>query len=292
MLEILELNLLLAEPPVTGRLEWDINLNLAFNRNKVLKINDRGDRILSGSNDGNPTHITEAGKPIAQFFGFVFEGLYTAEDLQNPNVPKYPTAYEGSAKYKDINGDGQITDVLDYTAIGNPYPDFTFGLTNTFSFNNFGVYITLDGQYGGQVVNGLRQTTDLNFGLFNITEDWVNRWHSSQDPGDGIHSGIVTRVPTLIHRMSSLWIEDASFLRVSNLTLSYSLPKQILNDKGVFRGFRLNLTARNLAIFTKYRGANPQAQAASRSNVLAPGYDLTSYPMARTISFGINLLFR
>ncbi|MCK0148278.1 TonB-dependent receptor [Arenibacter sp. F26102] len=277
--------------PLEGWMNWDVNLNIAFNQNEVIKINDQGDRILSGANDGNPTHITEAGQPIAQFFGFVFDRLYTAEDLQNPDVPKYPTAEVGSPKYKDLDGDGIITNVLDYTSIGNPYPDFIFGFTNNFSFNNFDISITMDGQYGGEVVNGLRQTTNLTAGLFNITEEFDNRWRSAEDPGDGKISGIVIKGPTYVHRMTDLWVEDSSFLRISNLSLAYRLPTQIMKKNGLFRGCRLNLTAQNLAMFTNYTGANPQAQAVSRSTVLAPGYDMSSYPMVRTISFGVDLSF-
>jgi outer membrane receptor protein involved in Fe transport len=74
--------------PVTGEFNWDMNFNIAFNRNKVLAINENGDRILSGNNDNNPTHVTVVGKPIGNFYGFVLEGVYSAKDLENPNLIK------------------------------------------------------------------------------------------------------------------------------------------------------------------------------------------------------------
>ena len=158
--------------PISGKFNWDINFNIAFNRNKVLSINDNGDRILSGNNDNNPTHVTVVGKPIGQFFGFILEGVYTQADLENPNLLKTTQVYEGNTKYKDVNGDGIISDFLDYTMIGNPHPDFIFGFSNNFSFKNFSLGLIMNGQSGGQVMNGLRQTTDNLQGFFNVSDQW------------------------------------------------------------------------------------------------------------------------
>jgi len=277
--------------PVEGAFTWNVNLNLSFNRNKIISLNDNGDRILSGSNDGNPTHVSVVGKPIGQFFGYQFEGLYTAADMLDVKVPKHPTDYEGANKYKDINGDGKITDLLDYTIIGNPQPDFLFGLTNSFSYKNFDLSINVNGQYGGDVVNGLRQTTDNLQGFFNVSKEWANRWRSPSQIGDGTHYGVVSLTPSFGHRMSSLWIEDATYLRISNLTLAYSLPKQLLKQSGFINSCRFNVSIQNLAMFTNYGGANPEAQSKIQSNVLSPGYDMSSYPLARTVSFGVNLSF-
>src|SRR5690606_26638785 len=153
-------------PVQTSTAVWDVNANIAFNRNKIISLNDNTVRILAGANDGNPTHISVVGKPIGQFFGFVLEGVYSAEDLEEFEEINSPQIYEGNVKYRDIDGDGNINDVLDYTAIGNPHPDFIFGLTNNFSYRTFDLGIVVNGQYGGQVMNGLRQTTDNLQGFF------------------------------------------------------------------------------------------------------------------------------
>lgn len=281
----------LGATPVAGDFNWDINLNVAFNRNKIISLNENGDRILSGNNDGNPTHVSVVGKPIGQFFGYVFEGLYTAEDLENPDVAKYPTVYEGAGRYRDVNGDGLITDLLDYTIIGNPHPDFIFGITNRFSYRNFDLSVIINGQYGGKVVNGLRQTVDDLQGFFNVSKEWANRWRSREQPGDGKHYGVPVLFPSLGHRMSNLWIEDASYLRIANLTLGYALPGSALERLGIISGCRFYFTVHNLAMFTGYGGANPEGQAENRSNTLSPGFDMTSYPLARTASLGINVSF-
>lgn len=277
--------------PVASAFTWNVNFNLSLNRNKVISLNDNGDRILAGSNDGNSTHVTVVGKPIGQFFGFVFDGLYTIEDLQNPDVAKNAQAYEGGVRYKDLDNDGVISDMLDYTIIGNPHPDFIYGLTNTFTYKDFDLSIIMNGQCGGKVVNGLRQSIDNLQGFFNVGEEWVNRWRSVDNPGDGRHYGVPPLTPSLGHRMSDLWIEDATYLRISNITFGYSLPQQLMRKTGFIKVCRFYLTAQNLATFTKYSGANPEGQSVNQSSVLAPGFDMSSYPLSRTTSIGINLTF-
>jgi len=279
--------------PIAGNLfNWDINFNISFNKNKVLSLNENGDRIFGGYADGaNRTNVTVVGKPIGQLFGFVLEGLYTAEDMLDPTVAKYSTASEGQPKYTDINEDGTITDMLDYTIIGDPHPDFIYGITNNFSYKNIDLCIIVNGQYGGDVINGLRTTTDNLQAYFNVSKEWVNRWRSPEQPGDGMHYGVPVLCPSLGHRMSTLWIEDATYLRISNLTLGYSLPKRCVKKTGFITGCKLNLTVKNLVTFTKYSGANPEGQIGSYSNTLSPGYDMTSYPLSRIVSFGINFTF-
>ena len=140
-------------------------------------------------------------------------------------------------------------------------------------------------------MNGLRQTTDNLQGFFNVDRDWENRWRSREDPGDGIHSGIPKVRPSWGHRVSTLWVEDASYLRIANLTLGYSLPESLTKKTGFVRNSRIYLTIQNLAMFTNYKGANPEGQSVNMGNVLTPGFDMTSYPLSRTTSLGINLGF-
>jgi len=277
--------------PYVGAFTWDINANISFNRNKVMALNDNTVRVLAGNNDGNPTHVSVVGNPIGQFYGFVLEGVYTPEDMDNPDIIKTPQVYEGNVKYRDVNGDGLINDVLDYTIIGNPHPDFIFGFTNNFAYKNIDLGLIINGQSGGQVMNGLRQTTDNLQGFFNVDRDWENRWRSTENPGDGIHSGIPQVRPSWGHRVSSLWVEDASYLRISNLTLGYTLPSNFLERLKVVKGSRIYMTVQNLAMFTNYKGANPEGQAVNQNNTLVPGFDMTSYPLSRTTSIGINLSF-
>lgn len=281
----------LGASPITGKFNWDLNFNIAFNRNKVLSLNENGDRILSGNNDNNPTHVTVVGKPIGQFFGFVMEGVYTAKDLEDPNLIKTTQVYEGNPKYKDVNGDGIISDFLDYTLIGNPHPKFIFGFSNNFSYKKFTLGVVINGQYGGQVMNGLRQTTDNLQGFFNVSREFVNRWRSTDNPGDGMLYGVPKLTPSWGHRVNTRWVEDASYLRISNISLGYTLPEGLMKKTGFINSCRLYVTAQNLVMFTRYKGANPEAQSRNIDNTLSPGFDISSYPLSRTTSVGLNLSF-
>jgi hypothetical protein len=91
--------------------------------------------------------------------------------------------------------------------------------------------------------------------------------------------------------MNSQWVEDASYLRIANVTLGYSFPSAMMKRLGFMNGARIYITGQNLAMFTRYGGANPEAQSVSINNTLSPGYDMTSYPLSRTLSAGINLSF-
>lgn len=277
--------------PIEGKFNWDVNLNIAFNSNEILSLNDNNDRILSGNSDGGYSHISVVGKPIAQFFGFVFDGIYSAEDMLNPAVPKDPWAREGSTKYKDLDGDGKVTGTLDFGIIGNPYPDFLFGFTNNFEYKNFDLSVVLNGQYGGDVMNGLRYTINNTHAFFNVGKEYTNRWRSAADPGDGRHYGVAAYAGGVGHVRSDLWIEDASYLRISNLKLGYSFPKGLMKESGFIANCRLYFTIENLATFTSYSGANPEGQSVTQSTTLAPGFDMSSYPLARTAAFGVNITF-
>jgi len=279
--------------PVSKDFTWNFNLNLAINRNKIVAMNDNNDRILSGNNFGFPTHISTIGKPVAQFFGFIIDGILTAEDMNDPSVAKWQSSpqYEGDYRYRDINGDGIITDIDDNTIIGNPYPDVIYGFTNNFAFKNFSLSIILDGQLGGNIIDGTHTETDFMWGRTNVRKDWLNRWKSPSEPGDDKHNGVQAYNVGFNWKVSNLWVEDATFLRVSNITLAYTLPESFVKQSNFINNCRIYTTIQNLATFTAYRGANPEAHFKKKSNTLTPGWDNSTYPLAGTISFGIDVTF-
>ena len=214
------------------------------------------------------------------FYGFVLEGVYSEEDIKNPEVAKYSNAVAGWPKYKDLNNDGKIQEILDYTALGSPHPDFTYGMNTSMQYRNFDLTLSLNGRKGGYIVNGLRQTIDNMQGIFNVQKEWVNRWRSPQEPGDGIHAN----GPQLVHRLNSLWLEDASYIRITNLTLGYTLPQSFLQKNKVIKHVRFYASAQNLLTITNYKGANPEGQASNVNATLSPGIDNNAYPLPRNIT--------
>lgn len=278
---------------LTGDFTWTTNLNIAVNRNEVLSLEGDNDFILSGRDgSGNPTHITQVGEPIGQFYGYVLEGVYMdQEDLDNS--PQHQSSVPGSIKYRDVNGDGVIEAVNDFDVIGDPNPDFTFGITNSFSYKNFDLSAVIDGQYGGDILVAANQFIDNIDGIFNVTTDVLNRWRSPENPGDGVtpttNGG---RVP--YRDINTNWIEDGSFLRMRNITLGYSF-ESLLQENSFVKQARIYTSINNAFIITDYSRGNPQvATSADReggSLALTPGVDFTSYPTARTFILGLNFSF-
>ncbi|AMJ64211.1 SusC/RagA family TonB-linked outer membrane protein [Hymenobacter sp. PAMC 26628] len=283
------LELALVTRNLTGAFTWGTNLNIAFNHNEVLALNQDNAPIYSGrSGEGNPTHITQVGHPIGEFFGYTVDGVYTnAADFAAS--PKHITSVLGSIKYHDVDGNGVIEAVKDFSVIGHAQPKYLWGVTNNFGYKGFDLGVIITGSQGGQVLKTANQYLLNIDGIFNVDRKILNRWRSPENPGDG-------RTPTtngarVIYRdVNSDWVEDGSFARIQNVTLGYRLPAALLTRTGFVRGVRLYASAQNLATFTKYSGANPEVSR-NNSSVLTPGEDFLNYPLARTIIFGTNLSF-
>ncbi|MDD4514716.1 TonB-dependent receptor [Massilibacteroides sp.] len=278
----------------TENLLWTTSANIAFNKNKVISLGRDNTPILTGfSGEQNPTHITMVGKPLGLFYGYVVEGLYTQEDIDNPNVAKFPGAIAGNIKVKDIDGSGDITAVNDFDVIGDPYPDFTFGITNVLNYKQWDMRISMSGSVGGQLLKTQYEYTHNTDGIFNVTKDMVNRYRSEEQPGDG-------RTPTtsgssrgrVIYRdVNSDWVIDNDYLWIKNITLGYNLDKGI---KKICSNARFYVSIQNAFLITGYDG-NPEitnyGNSGQKAGSMVPGVDYTGYPVARTYSLGINLTF-
>lgn len=274
---------------LTGALTWNSNFNITFNRNVVLQLNEKNDPIYSGrSGEGNSTHKTEVGKPIGQFFGYVFQGLYR-DSADLAKSPRHNSSVVGSVKYKDVNGDGVILPFTDFAVIGNAQPNFTYGLTNTFGYKGFDLNVIIVGVQGGQIMKTANEFLMNIDGVFNVDRKVLNRWRSEKNPGNGMVP--TTNGARVIYRdVNSTWIEDAGYLRIQNVALGYNFNKGLLSNTRVIKGARLYASVQNLAIFTNYSGSNPEAST-SGSSVLTPGRDFTNYPLPRIVTFGLNMNF-
>ncbi|QNF34503.1 TonB-dependent receptor [Adhaeribacter swui] len=275
-----------------GKLVWTTNANISFNRNKVIALAEGIDRVYG------TFHITKVGEPFGQFYGLIKEGLYmNEEDLNSsPQVPGRSTV--GSIKLRDINGDGIITnggDNDDRTIIGNPFPDFTYGITNNLSYGKFDFSIVGSGSYGNDLlVRHLYSTANLD-GVFNMVKGVKDRFRSPENPGKGVFGttvggGNVTGIER--DWMSTHFIQDASYFTIKNITLGYTLGEW----KNVFRSARLYTSIQQAYVFTKYKGGpNPETSGngsgdGSGGN-LSQGIDFSNYPVPRTYTIGINVNF-
>jgi TonB-linked SusC/RagA family outer membrane protein len=278
--------------PTKGIFRWNINANLSINRNEVISLAEGIDRVYG------QVHITQVGQQFGQFYGLQKLGNYAnAEDLANsPQVPGRSTV--GSIKLQDINGDGIITfggDNDDRTIIGNPFPEFTYGITNNFNYKNWDMSIMGSGSQGQDIyMRHLFSTANLD-GVFNMVRRAGDRFRSPENPGEGIFGttvggGNVTGVERDWTNSNFVW--DASFFTIRNITMGYTftkLPKTI-------KSLRLYASAQNVFVFTNYWGGqNPEVSMQNNGQGdggnLSLGLDLGPFPVPRTITFGANINF-
>jgi TonB-linked SusC/RagA family outer membrane protein len=241
--------------------KWNTIINFAANRNKITKLYN-GQPIADQGRGGN--WVME-GEPIGIFYDYRCLGVD-------------PTT--GDLVYDDINKDGVIN-AEDWTKIGDPNPDFTAGITNTFSYKNFDLSVFLHAVYGNDVFNGSFIYLESGTGEDNQTEAMVYRW---QQPGD------ITDKPRVGDTyQSSRFIENGSFLRIKNVTFGYNFPKDLIN-KAKMKSARIYFTAQNLYTFTTYSGMDPEVNYYGNDNIIL-GTDFFTYPQARTFLFGLNVGF-
>lgn len=271
---------------LTGKLKWNSNFNISFDKNQVVKLVSPGYIDRSASvNSGY--YRNQEGQPLGMFYGYINDGIYlTQHDLDNQ--PVQPTSRIGTVRYKDVKADGVI-DVGDRTFIGNPNPDFIFGFTNTFEYKNFDLAISMSGSVGNDIFNATHQYTENLDGAFNITKAAKNRWRSPENPGNGYFTSTYTGTTGPWRAAQSLFIEDGSHLTVKNITLGYNCPVRGL----LMRNIRLYASIQQAFVLTNYSGLNPEVslegEASSGKGI---GIDEWAYPIPRTFSFGLTATFK
>ncbi|MBS1530154.1 MAG: SusC/RagA family TonB-linked outer membrane protein, partial [Bacteroidetes bacterium] len=265
--------------------KYHFGVNLTKYTNKIVSlpnnyIDDVGSRVNTIVRD-------QVGHPIGEFFGYKVDGFYSAADMTNANVPKYAGAQEGSFKYADVNGDGQITDA-DRTFIGNPNPDFTYGINLGASYKNFDISAILYGSYGNQVFNYTLYWTDF-YGSFNgaKSNDALNRSYPAVNAILPIQSDLNSMGTTQI---SSFYVQNASFLKVRTLQLGYTFDPKIIKTIGMSK-LRVYVQATNPWTFTPYNGLDPELPpGVGRQSAF--GVDEGNYPNNQMqYIVGVNLTF-
>ncbi len=268
--------------------QWKTEGNIAFNRNKLLDLGPNLRFIPSGNS------ITRVGEPIGSFFGLQVESIFQNQQEiesapeQNGRGSRARTR-PGDIRFRDTDGNGVI-DANDRVLLGNPQPDFIYGLTNTFGFKGFELTIFLQGVQGNEVFNATRNTTASLNGNHNNLREAVNRWRSPEQPGDGRTPRAVNNDPNNNSRFSDRWVEDGSFLRVRNLTLGYTLPTR-WTERARIQKLRVYGSVQNLFTFTKYSGYDPEfnRNPSGQPDPLNFGTDDSNYPVPRTILFGLTV---
>ncbi|MFK7921931.1 MAG: SusC/RagA family TonB-linked outer membrane protein [Bacteroidia bacterium] len=251
---------------------WNSALNFSMNRNKVIDIGGEDQVIFAGNiPESGFSVIVQEGLPLGSFYGFRSLGV-------SPET--------GDIVFEDINADGEVTDE-DRTVIGDANPDFILGLSNTLELGAFELNFLFQAVYGNEIFNATRIETEGMFSVKNGSTTTLDRW---QQEGD------ITRIPRAVFgdpnrnsRISDRFIEDGSFLRLRNVTLTYHLPQNLL-DKLPISDLILYMSGQNLWTLTNYSGYDPEVNRDGGS-AISQGIDYGTYPQSRAITGGIQLNF-
>jgi len=260
-----------------GNLSWNTDLNISFNRNKVLTIGEGAISYISGN------YIIKVGEPLGTFYGTVTDGiLQLGEESSKGALTGNANPKAGDRLYKDINGDGQFTTANDRTLIGNAQPDFIFGISNTFSYKGFDLSFLIQGTVGNDLLNINRQNLEMFTGQQNASIDALDRWTAS-NPSQLYPRAKLDPAPIF----SDQFVESGSFARLKSLQLGYSFPKEWLKNAHI-TNLNLYLAAQNLLTWTSYKGFDPEVTSGSNVQI---GTDAGIYPAAKSVSLGVPLTF-
>ncbi len=253
---------------LTGKFEWSTDFNISFNRNKLTKLALKQVYYDAKTSEtvGEYAVRNVVGRSLGGFYGYISDGV-------DPET--------GELMYRDLNDDGIIS-TSDRTYIGDPNPDFTFGLTNTFSWKGFTLNVLLQGSYGNDIFNASRMETEGMYDGKNQSTRVLKRW---KIPGQ------ITDVPKANFDMknSTYFIEDGSYLRVKDVSLSYNVRSQQLRKWGINR-LQPYFTATNLLTWTKYSGMDPEVNQWGNDGAVQ-GIDWGTYPHSKSFIFGLNIEF-
>lgn len=302
---------------VTKDFSWNTTLTFSHNKNTVEALTGEEVQLFEAKFGYNQnTHRLAVGEPIGQFYGFITDGLYQVDDFDYDPATKTYTLKDGVACYgnrntvqpgdwKFRNMDGNdVIDENDKTVIGNASPKFYGGLNNNFTYKGFDLSVFFTFSYGNEVLNATKLVTSKvgreNYNALNVMNSH-NRWMTINDRGERVTDPAELAAMNQGKSVASWhdnqegnkyihsWaVEDASFLRLSNVTLGYTFPKQLIK-KIKLSNLRVYATGNNLFTWTPYTGFDPEVS--NMRSPLTPGVDFGSYPRSRSFIFGVNIAF-
>jgi len=273
--------------------KWTTNANIAHTQNKLLQLGN--ETLLLNTGERQDVYLNKVGGPLIQYYNLKTDGVWLSQNQVNQTIAKGQTSTlsgyfaPGALRFVDANNDNKI-DLNDRVVLGNPYPDFTWGITNSFTYKGFDIAFTFQGVQGGKVINGDGFYNEAR--KYNISYN-TNRWISPANPGDG-------KTPYFTNGYTNSWtqsdyiIYDASYFTLREVLIGYTLPANVIK-KIKLNNVRFYISGQNLYYgFAKdYIGINPEARSNSGlyASPLLDGYQRGAFPINKTILFGVDLNF-
>ncbi|MBC3787585.1 SusC/RagA family TonB-linked outer membrane protein [Spirosoma utsteinense] len=285
----IDLNLTYNNKALNGNLTYGVGVNFSTYKNKVVRLNSSSTAVLLGPAIRSYTWTRSvAGMPLFSFYGLKIDGIYQNQSELDAG-PAYPGyAAVGKYKYHDTDGDGTITD-NDRMFLGNPHPDFTYGVNLNLGYKNFDLSAFFQGVQGNQLLNMVKRWVDFNNQAGNRSLRMLNDSWTPENP-DAVLP-ILDANDSRSQQPSSYFIEDGSYLRLKNLTIGYTLPASVAS-KIKFESARVFVQAQNLFTITKYSGIDPEVTSVGSSpGSTVLGVDQGNYPNAKMYQIGINFGF-
>ena len=279
-----------------GQLRYAVSGQISQYTNNVVKLNDDPKASIFGFTTRLPAiSLTRAGLPIASFFGYVVEGVLKndAEALAATQIPGYTRA--GVFKFKDVSGpdgvpDGKIN-ASDRTVIGNPHPDFTYGLNLNLGYKNWDFTVFAQGVQGNEIFNYLKYWTDFNTFQGNRSKDML--YNSWKKQGDVAQLPRLNAGDTFSQQISTYFIEDGSYMRIKNVQLTYTVPTSVLK-KIKLSSMQIYVQGQNLLTLTKYKGLDPDINirnSGADNQDTHMGIDEGAFPVAKSYNIGLRVGF-
>lgn len=279
----------------TKNFKWTTNLNFSRNRNEVVELSGGTEIIGSGAPgyfSGASTYILREGEALGQFWGWEYRGVYQGGDIPEGTALVGGNAIAGEPLFSDLaDADGNFDGVIDENdrqIIGDPNPDFTYGISNAFTYKNFDLNVFFQGAQGGDIFN--LTAVQLFNGDSNSVTDILNSWTPQNTDTD------IPRAAIRGRERSSRFVEDGSYLRLKNIALGYQLPRDLVQRIGLSSA-RVSVSAQNILTFTNYSGLDPEVsyfgsggESRGDDNAII-GHDFGNYPNLRSVTFSLNVKF-
>ncbi|MCF6180627.1 TonB-dependent receptor [Lutibacter sp.] len=268
----------------TNKYKFNTSFTFTTSTNKVTATNSDGTAVVRGGSffNGQSQSVTrfEKGFTPGYFYGWETDGLFqTAAEVASS--PTQIGAVPGDIKFKDLNGDGKITD-LDRTKIGDPFPNFTMGWNVNMSYKGFDLSVFTYASVGNDIYRAYERNAQFTNKFRNI----LDRWTGPGSTNDANNPRYTFSDANSNIRASDRYVEDGSFVKIKNVVFGYTIPKSMFASK-VFTKIRVYAQIKNLYTFTNYTGYDPEIAG----GILNTGIDRGAYPQARTISAGVDLKF-